>query len=239
MPGALKEKLKNYLLKRHPAWLAAYDYCLHPQLKASFGGPFNGQAGRQRIFRELLARFKFQALIETGTFRGTTTEFLAGESQLPVATVEACPRYYHYARWRLRRFRRVRLECGDSRAFLEKLARDPAVPKENVFFYLDSHWLEDLPLKEEIQLITQFWRGMAIMIDDFQVPDDAGYLYDDYGPGKRLCLEHLPPLPSLGLTAFFPALPSAQETGRKRGCVVLADQRLAEDMSAVASLRRR
>lgn len=238
MNGGLKEKLKQYLLRNHPAWLAAYDYYAKPDLKASWGGPFNGQAGRQQIFQELISKVRFQAIIETGTYRGTTTEFLAKESKLTVYTVETEPRYYHYARIRLRAHGNIRLELGDSRMFLEHLARDPAVPKSNAFFYLDSHWLEDLPLKQEVGLITSFWRGTAIMIDDFEVPEDAGYSYDDYGPGKRLCLEHLQPLSSLGLSPFFPTLPSAQETGRKRGCVVLADQILAERLQEVRSLKR-
>jgi hypothetical protein len=176
--------------------------------------------------------------VETGTFRGTTTEFLLRESGVTVYTVEAAAHYYHFARLRFRGWRNLCLELGDSRAFLEKLARDPAVPKSNVFFYLDSHWEDDLPLHREIELITGFWRGVVIMVDDFQVPGDAGYGYDTYGSGIRLCLEHLQPLSPLGLTPFFPALPSEQETGRKRGCVVLADGIAAERLEHVQSLKR-
>jgi hypothetical protein len=237
MIGALKEKLKRYLLRNHPAWLAAYDYYAKHDLKESWGGPFNGQAGRVQIFQELISKLEFQTIIETGTFRGTTTEFLAKESGLMVYTVEAEPRFYYFARLRLRGHSNVRVKFGDSRVFLEKLGRDPAVPKNGVFFYLDSHWQEDLPLKEEIGLITKFWRGVAIMIDDFQVPGDPGYLYDEYGPGKQLCLEYLQPLSSAGLTPFFPTLPSERETGRKRGCVVLADRGLLERLMKVDSLR--
>jgi len=238
MNGALKEKLKQYLLRKHPDWLAAYDYYAKRQLKASWGGPFNGQAGRQQIFRDLLNKGKFQAIIETGTYRGTTTQFLAEESNLPIYTVEAEPRYFHFSRFRLRRHRTVHLQMGDSRAFLEKLASDKIVPKSDVFFYLDSHWGEDLPLNEEVRSIAKSWRGVAIMIDDFQVPGDGDYLYDDYGPGKRLCLEDIGPLAPLGLVPFFPTLPSEKETGRKRGCTVLADQSMTERVATIPSLRR-
>jgi len=237
MVGALKEKLKHYLLRKHPAWLAAYDYYWNPVLKSSWGGPFNGQTGRQQIFQELMSKVSFRAIIETGTFRGTTTEFLAKQSGLPVWTGEVEPRYYHFARFRFRRQPNIRLALGDSRAMLTKLSGDPEFPKCNVFFYLDSHWQEDLPLKQEIKLIAKSWQGVAIMIDDFEVPQDADYGFDDYGPGKRLCLEDLQPLSSLGLTPFFPTLAAAQETGRKRGCVVLADQILTEALMAVHSLR--
>lgn len=234
---SLKQSLKQYLLNHHPDWLAAYDYYLKPSLKASWGGPFNGQEGRQAIFRELISKVQFGMIVETGTYRGTTTEFLARESGLPVCTVEADPRYYHYARLRLRKQRFIRLELGDSRAFLEKLARDPALPKQSVFFYLDAHWQEDLPLKQEIQLIVRFWTGVAIMIEDFQAPGDEGYAYDDYGPGKKLCLEHLEPLSQFGLSAYFPTLPSEQETGGKRGCVLLADGPMQERLAQFRTLR--
>jgi len=237
MQTGIKSNLKNYLLENHPSWLAAYDYHLKPSLRASWGGPFNGQVGRQEIFRELVSKIQFQMIIETGTYRGTTTEFLARESGLLVCTVETEPRFYHYARRRLKGQKHIRLELCDSREFITKLARDSTLPKQCVFFYLDAHWQDDLPLKQEIEIIVKFWQGVCIMIDDFQVPGDEGYTYDDYGPGKRLCLNYLEPLSQFGLTAFFPALPSDRETGGKRGCVVLADAGLAVRLKGIKALR--
>lgn len=75
------------------------------------------------------------------------------------------------------------------------------------------------------------------MIDDFQVPGDEGYSYDDYGPGKRLCLDYLQPLSQFKLTAFFPTLPSREETGGKRGCVVLGDETIEERLNGFGTLR--
>ena len=40
-------------------------------------GPFNGQNARQQIVRDLVFSLKIEQFVETGTFRGTTTEFLA------------------------------------------------------------------------------------------------------------------------------------------------------------------
>lgn len=111
---SFKQTLKQHLFKHHPDWLAAYDYYLRPGLKASWGGPFNGQTGRQQIFRELISKVPFQMIVETGTFRGTTTEFLAKGSGLLVCTVESEPRFYHYARLRLRDTTSIQLQLGDS-----------------------------------------------------------------------------------------------------------------------------
>ena len=74
------------------------------------------------------------------------------------------------------------------------------------------------------------------MVDDFQVPHDSGYRFDDYGPQKRLCLDYLKPIENLGLQAFLPAVPSEQETGARRGCVVLGDQSVARALSTLSML---
>jgi len=47
------------------------------------------------------------------------------------------------------------------------------------------------------------------MIDDFQVPDDPGYAYDDYGPGKALTPDLVDPacrrLRNLGIKGSWAA----------------------------------
>jgi hypothetical protein len=217
--------------------LAAYDYRFKPELRDSWGGPFNGQQGRQELFRELLSTVGFQMIVETGTYRGTTTEFMAAESGVPLCTVEADSRYYYYARRRLRGRRGVHLALGDSRAALTRWAKDSTLAKRDVMFYLDAHWGDDLPLRQEVEIIIAFWTNICIIIDDFQVPGDDGYEYDDFGPGMRLSMEYLAPLERFGLATFFPARPSASETGSKRGCIVLADEAIARRLRNVRALR--
>ena len=228
---------RTVLHRLPPFWVGTLEYLLRPSVRNPNGGPLNGQRVRQQIVLDLMRALPLRAIVETGTFRGSTTEFLAAQSRLPVYTVEAVPRFFHYARLRLLRFPRVRLVHGDSRAFLAWLAEDPQVPNTDVFFYLDAHWYEDLPLRAEVELIARSWRGAVIMIDDFEVPGDAGYGFDDYGPGKRLCLDYLPPLATIGMDAYFPTAPSQAESGAKRGCVVLADRAVASRVAALPSLR--
>jgi hypothetical protein len=107
-----------------------------------------------------------------------------------------------------------------------------------VFIYLDAHWYDDLPLRDECEIILSSKVESVIMIDDFEVPGDAGYGCDDYGVGKRLSLEYLRPLDDdYYYSIFFPNCKSAKETGARRGCAVIAtSQRLTERLRTVESL---
>jgi hypothetical protein len=222
---------------RFDAWLGAIDCIFNRQPSTGFGGPLNGSLARLAAFNELKQRCSFAAVVETGTYRGESTIFFASSGG-PVYTSEVNARYFGYARLRLWSRSNVHFCLGDSRQFLRRLIRDSTVPKDSVFFYLDAHWHDDLPLREEVDLIFRHWTRPVVMVDDFQVPDDSGYHYDDYGQGKKLSLEYLNPVAHLGLIPFFPVLPSSEEIGLKRGWVVLAaDGYSIDQLRSVAQLR--
>lgn len=210
--------LVKYILK----FSGALKYYTLPKLKNGCGGPFNAQTFRQQIFLELIRNINFSAIVETGTYRGTTAAYMHEFSQLPVYTVELSPEFYGYAKTRFRLHKKISLSHADSRAFLRRLSADADLIGKQIFFYLDAHWGEELPLLEEIEIIFRNWRKAVIMIDDFKVPDDKGYSYDDFGPGKALTLDYLSPLNQLGFATFFPSKRADLETGKKRGCVVIA-----------------
>jgi hypothetical protein len=223
--------------ERFDAWLGAVDFTFNRQASTGFGGPLNGSPARLTAFEELKRRCSFDAVVETGTYRGESTIFFAAVG-CPVYSSEVNPRYLGYAQARLRSQSNVHFCLGDSRQFLRLLIRDSTVPKDKVFFYLDAHWHDDLPLREEVDLIFRHWTRPVVMIDDFQVPDDSGYQFDDYGEGKKLSLDYLDPVAHLGFTPFFPALPSAEEAAGKRGWVVLAsDGRSIDQLRKVTQLR--
>jgi len=219
-----------------PENLGRLDYLFKPRLRRSWGGPFNGQNFRQRIYSNLIKKISFEAIVETGTYLGTTTELFA-TSGLPVYSVEARPRAYAYSSLRFcRRRDRIHLYQGDSREFLRRLVADEDFPKSKLFFYLDAHGLEHLPLREELEIILTHWREAVVMIDDFKVPG-TDYGYDDYGPGKVLDMSYLEPIQYLQLYAFFPAVDTKQETGKKRGCIVLCrDEALKNALSEIDTL---
>jgi hypothetical protein len=83
---------------------------------------------------------------------------------------------------RLQNIPNITFEHDDSRSFLKKLA-NTKLSMKIVFIYLDSHWYDDLPLREEIEIICNGWRHFVLMVDDFQVPGDSEYGYDEYVMG--------------------------------------------------------
>lgn len=204
--------------------LGALDYWRYPGLASSWGGPFNGQSARVALFLALIEKIRPRAIVETGTYRGTTTEFMA-KTGLPIFTVENLPRNYGYARARLFRCRTATVRLGESRQALKEWFGGPLrdLAQEPVFAYLDAHGQHDLPLPDELDLVFSHCPAAVVMIDDFEVPFDPGYRYDRYASGKALTLACIAQqIERHGLEASYPAVPAAQETGSRRGCVVLA-----------------
>lgn len=183
---------------------------------------FNAQSFRQRMFEELLARFEFEAVIETGTWTGNAAAYMALESKLPVYTCDSNEIFHAVAKMRVQDIAGVVPTLADSRAFLTGLAGGPLRGKR-CFIYLDAHWHGDLPLAEEIAIIAGNWTEYVIMIDDFEVPGDAGYGFDDYGEGRALTMRDFGQVfERHALVPFFPAARSDAESGHRRGSVVLA-----------------
>jgi predicted O-methyltransferase YrrM len=204
-------------------------------------GPFNGQKVRQDLFRRLLQACRPAVIIETGTYLGSSAQFMAESSRLPVYSVDDNARIYGFAKMRLRKYANVKLS-RDSREFIKKFIEAEASKYAGhpLLFYLDAHWGEDLPLFEEVAKIFSSCSQAIVMIDDFQVPDDDGYAYDDYGMGKALTRDYIAPAVSqFQLVEFYPTTPSVAESGLRRGCVVVArDPSLVEALSRISLLRR-
>lgn len=201
-----------------------------PVIRDVFGAPFNRQRGRMKMVHAILARIPFALIIETGTYRAHTAVHLASYG-LPFVTIDIDRRYQRLGAKRLVGFGNARAMLGDSVSALATIE-----PLNPTFFYLDAHW-GGLPLQEELLVIRRRWRDWVALIDDCEVPGDAGYGYDDYGDGNAITLGYLNIDPALGVAVFAPSLPSAQETGWRRGCVVLAAGRCVGDIALLPVLR--
>ena len=200
--------------------------------------PMNGQAARTEMVRQLIRQCAIERIVETGTFIGTTTEFFA-EFGVPVTTVESNPKWAQLARQRLHMLTNVDPREAMSVDALRSLTAEPIDRNVPILFYLDAHWHDHLPLREEAEIAFGHFSKAVLLVDDFAVPDDAGYSFDDYGPDKRLNLDYLRQAKLPPYAAYFPATPSHAETGSRRGCVVLAvDPGLIDVLDGLALLRR-
>ncbi len=235
---SLRERALDRAARIVPGQIGAVIDGLRPSLAHGFGGPFNGQERRMEAVREMFATVPFAVVIETGTYRATTTLFLRDLTPAPLATIEASSRYYHYARKRLLGAKDITLIRGESSAVIHSIAVDSKWNRDPAFFYLDAHWGETLPLPAELEEIAGGWRNYAVLIDDFRVPDDPGYAYDNYGEGKALAPAILASLADRSLSIFWPAAPSNSETGARRGCVVIGTTGpVDEGLRSIAGLR--
>ena len=184
--------------------------------RRSFGPPMNGQTERVELVQQVITQCRIERIVETGTFLANTTVWFAGLG-LPVVTVEISARYFGFSQARLRTHGNVAAHEGNSIDFLRSIIAGAINPEAPTLFYLDAHWLDHLPLREEVELITANFSRSVIVVDDFEVPDDPGYGFDDYGAGKRLSLDYLLQAATPPLAIYFPRVRSEQETGARRG----------------------
>jgi hypothetical protein len=242
MAGPYVSRYHDTLRRIHDLEVAVDSMILSPVWKPDLSKALNGQKARQGILDDILGTFDVAEVIETGTFLGDTTGYFAHLlPNVPVRSCELSPRFAGLARARLGAFSNVEVSCSDSRVFLSGLDNVGSAGTGKVsLVYLDAHWHSDLPLQEELGILTNKRPDSIIVIDDFQVPDDSGYSFDNYGSGKELTLGNFRPLfDRHGLQWFFPVCPSAAETGYRRGCVVLAPVgSLSDRVSKISSLRK-
>lgn len=222
-----------------PASMGGHLHRLPTRLTFGITGPFNGQRQRVAAVAAVFRAVPFKTIIETGTYRALTTVHLRQISTARIATIEVNPRYFEYSKRRLTGLEDVNQFLGHSPVVLERLRRDAEWQAEPVFFYLDAHWLNDLPLVDELDVVRRGWRDFAALIDDFRVDGDEGYYFDDYGAGKTLALPLIAGVPELAdLRVFWPAAPSRRETGARRGWIVLASPgSVADGLAGLSELR--
>jgi hypothetical protein len=195
---------------------------------------FNGQKTRLRVFQAINKCVCFDHYVETGTFLGMTTHFLARTAQRHGADVYSCEineRFFSIASRTVGDLGNVHLRRGDSVEFLQSLS--PGLSDATNFVYLDAHWYDYLPLRDELLILGQ-WRNTVVMIDDFKVPSDERFGWDKYDDEREICLQHI--AGSFGdRPVYFPGYP-AQDEGDvpPRGYCVIATsptlQRVLDDI---------
>jgi hypothetical protein len=212
-----------------------------PAYEPGDGIGLNGSMNRKRLFVELLAKYDFSCVIETGTYLGDSAGYFADASKITVHSSEINPLLHSLAKVRLKGKPGIHLVRSDSRKFLLEMSGNPDVVRKECFFYLDAHWGKDCPLAEEISIIASRWREFVVMVDDFQVPGDPGYAYDRCGTFRKMNLSLIrKSVEEHDLGAYFPSTPSHEEavSGKPKGFVVLAGNGEYGDRLKTVSLLR-
>jgi len=177
------------------------------------GGPFGFDINVALQIDHVLSAACCDAFIEAGTFLGDTTTFLA--RNYPNLSVLACDIKKAYADVTRRRV----LDCSNAEVHhmdSRELIRLALQRFKRPFFYLDAHWYDDWPLREELALID---RGF-ICIDDFNIGHPR-FAFDHYegqecGPGMLSDFQQKFPVyyvNSVNADYPYPCL----QTGRRAG----------------------
>lgn len=131
---------------------------------------FNNDSVVTETVVQFIKDLDIECIIETGTFRGTTTAFLSETfPHLPIYTAEVSFKQFLEAEANLKPFQNIKLLCGSSEKVLESLL--PNLKGKRILFYLDAHWEDYWPLLDEMEAISKTCKdNCCIVIDDFKVP---------------------------------------------------------------------
>lgn len=128
---------------------------------------------------ELSKRFNLTTFCETGTYHGETAAIVSDYFDR-VVTVENNMEFFKIAQNRLKDINNCELYFGNS----PEIIQDRFEGNDNkVFFFLDAHWYDYLPLLDELSVIKEKCISPVIAIHDFYVPDENGnalFGYDSY-----------------------------------------------------------
>lgn len=185
---------------------------------SGMGGPFVNDFHVAIEFDAILDLYGCDALIETGTHYGETTEYLArAYPDLPIYSCEisGC---YDDARRRLAKYSNVFLRKQSSPEFLKSL------PSQNCpLYFLDAHWGDYWPLSDELAAI----RHGVVCIHDFDIghPDFGFDSYGGVSNGPETVARHAP-IYGNDPAALYPAATAATNR-RGRGYLTIGcDDRL-------------
>lgn len=179
--------------------------------------PFNGQARRMAVVWQIAKSLKPTVGIETGTFLGSSTPYLATMVEKEMYTIEIDQKTFELATERFLKNNHqnnIRIILGDSVVQTQKILCGLDPKKDRVLSYLDAHWYDAIPTTDEINALINWGGSWIAIVDDFKIESDPGYRYDSYGMveiGKEI-------LPSnKDLRLYIPNISSEYETGRRKG----------------------
>lgn len=179
MRGDLKSKLTDLASKLLRGLRKSTLVAFRSQTEA-----FHQDRMYQKLVIKIISRFHASSFVETGTYLGGTTEFIAAKfPALPVFTCETNNAVFQPAVKRLKKYPNVTVVEQSSNKFIRN-AIDTGILGPLPVFFLDAHWYDYWPLQDEVEMITSGLFRCIMIIDDFQVPGREDFVYCIGGGGS-------------------------------------------------------
>lgn len=131
--------------------------------------------------QKLIEDFNIDTIVETGTYKGWSTNILA-QTNKKIITIEVNEESYKEAKEFNSKNSNIDFYLGSSQKVIDEVIQKSA---SHVLFFLDAHWGKYWPLLDELEVIHEkSLISPVIIIHDFFVPDGTGkakFGYDKYG----------------------------------------------------------
>ena len=136
------------------------------------------------------AAHRCRQFIETGTNVGNTIAYFAERfPAIPCYSCEPVMDAFNAARKRTGPLKNVNLANEPSPQFLYRL--EESIKSTETLFWLDSHGAGfSWPLQDEVAFITRVCPSACVLIDDFRVPGQAQFGFDEYD-GHVCCFDYI------------------------------------------------
>lgn len=172
--GYLTNKVRSLLGSRDTPW---------PVILGDTNRAFHGDRCYQQLVLSICSQWPISSFVETGTYVGDTTEYMARTFSFPIYSCEVKDAYFHSSSKRLKGFSHVKMIHASSEQALRQII-DQNLVGPLPLFYLDAHWYDYWPLVDEIGLIVSRVPRCVVVIDDFQVPGSSDFTFCEGGGGS-------------------------------------------------------
>lgn len=137
---------------------------------------FEGDNFIKDELKKLIKKHKLKLIVETGTYLGGTTKQFASMADR-VITIEIDSNNFLRASKFLEGTENVKTYLGSSPDILRKIC--PGIKDEKALYFLDAHWGNVCPLKNELKVIAGNGIRPVIAIHDWVVPG-TDFGFDSY-----------------------------------------------------------
>lgn len=138
--------------------------------------PFNGDKNVCDEFLKLKEKFNSNLAVELGCCLGGSTKWLS-ENFEKVIAIEINEQFLGFAKERTKAKNNIDFHLGDTLDVLPKITKKMS---NRTIVFVDSHWMDNVPLLKELEIIAKAGLRPVIVIHDFKVPNRPDLGFDSY-----------------------------------------------------------